>query len=55
MPNPFRPTFGASPRVWAGREAVIDEFGRALKNGPGDPHRSVIISCLLYTSDAADE
>lgn len=44
MPNPFRPTFGASPRVWAGREAVIDEFGRALKNGPGDPHRSVIIS-----------
>ncbi|QPK82578.1 AAA family ATPase [Corynebacterium qintianiae] len=44
MPNPFRPTFGASPRVWAGREAVIDEFHRALKNGPGDPHRSVIIS-----------
>ncbi|SDL79506.1 AAA ATPase domain-containing protein [Corynebacterium mycetoides] len=42
--NPFRPTFGASPRVWAGREAVIEEFRRALDNGPGDPHRSVIIS-----------
>lgn len=44
MRNPFRPTFGASPRVWAGRQAVIDEFRRALDNGPGDPHRSVIIS-----------
>ncbi|EEI16860.1 ATP-binding protein [Corynebacterium lipophiloflavum] len=44
MPNPFRPTFGASPRVWAGRESVINEFSRALQNGPGDPHRSVIIS-----------
>ncbi|WP_342319941.1 ATP-binding protein [Corynebacterium mayonis] len=44
MKNPFRPTFGASPRVWAGREAVLDEFGRALDNGPGDPHRSIIVS-----------
>ncbi|WP_115686283.1 ATP-binding protein [Corynebacterium senegalense] len=44
MHNPFRPTFGASPRVWAGREAVLDEFGRALDNGPGDPHRSIIVS-----------
>ena len=44
MSNPFRPTFGASPRVWAGRKAVIEEFQRALANGPGDPHRSVVIS-----------
>ncbi|WP_291313106.1 ATP-binding protein [Corynebacterium sp. UBA2622] len=44
MTNPFRPTFGASPRVWAGREAVLDEFERALDNGPGDPHRSIIVS-----------
>ncbi len=42
--NPFRPTFGASPRVWAGREAVLGEFGHALDNGPGDPHRSIIVS-----------
>ncbi|AWB84230.1 ATP-binding protein [Corynebacterium liangguodongii] len=44
MKNPFRPTFGASPRVWVGRQAVLDEFARALNNGPGDPHRSVVIS-----------
>ncbi|WJY68292.1 ATP-binding protein [Corynebacterium auris] len=44
MRNPYRPTFGASPRVWAGREAVLTEFGRALDNGPGDPHRSIVVS-----------
>ncbi|WKD57468.1 hypothetical protein CAPI_04550 [Corynebacterium capitovis DSM 44611] len=44
MSNPFRPTFGASPRVWAGREAVLSDFDRAVANGPGDPHRSLIVS-----------
>ncbi|WP_257160659.1 ATP-binding protein [Corynebacterium cystitidis] len=44
MQNPFRPAFGASPLVGAGRQTVISEFDRALSNGPGDPHRSVIIS-----------
>ncbi|PLA13020.1 ATP-binding protein [Corynebacterium riegelii] len=44
MHNPFRPTFGASPRVWAGRDAVLQDFGRALQGGPGNPDRSLLIS-----------
>ncbi|WIM66847.1 ATP-binding protein [Corynebacterium breve] len=42
--NPFRPTFGASPKVWAGRTTVLDEFTTALESGPGHPNRSLIIS-----------
>ena len=44
MHNPFRPTFGASPRVWAGRDAVLQDFARALQGGPGNPDRSLLIS-----------
>lgn len=44
MQNPFRPTFGASPRVWAGRDAVLTDFARALEGGPGNPDRSLLIS-----------
>lgn len=42
--NPFRPTFGASPRVWAGRDAVLADFARAVQAGPGHPDRSLLIS-----------
>ncbi|WP_394281328.1 ATP-binding protein [Corynebacterium sp.] len=42
--NPFRPTFGASPKVWAGRATVLDEFSTAIDAGPGHPNRSLIIS-----------
>lgn len=44
MENPFRPTFGASPRVWAGRDIILDEFSRALDGGAGNPDRSILIS-----------
>ncbi|MHA2789223.1 AAA family ATPase [Corynebacterium sp. S7] len=44
MRNPFRPTFGASPKVWAGRQTVLNEFDTALDSGPGHPHRSIVIS-----------
>lgn len=42
--NPFRPAFGASPTVLAGRTDVIDEFQIALDEGPGSPGRSMLIS-----------
>lgn len=42
--NPFRPTFGASPKVWAGRTMILEEFTDALHSGPGNPHRSIIVS-----------
>src|SRR5699024_2223576 len=29
-PNPFRPTFGASPRFWAGRTVILEGFSEAL-------------------------
>ena len=43
-PNPFRPSFGVSPRVLAGREDVIEEFDIGLDEGPGSPMRSVLVS-----------
>lgn len=43
-PNPFRPGFGVSPRVLAGREDLLAEFEIALDEGPGSPLRSVLVS-----------
>jgi hypothetical protein len=43
-PNPFRPGFGVSPRVLAGRDDLIAEFETALDEGPGSPLRSVLVS-----------
>ena len=42
--NPFRPSFGVSPQVLAGRDDVIDDFDIALDEGPGSPMRSVLVS-----------
>ena len=35
--NPFRPSFGASPPVLAGRARVLDALGEALESGAGHP------------------
>ncbi len=35
--NPFRPSFGASPPVLAGRARVLDALGDALDSGSGHP------------------
>src|SRR5690606_39995491 len=43
-PNPFRPGFGISPRVLAGRQDLLAEFEIALDEGPGSPLRSVLVS-----------
>lgn len=42
--NPFRPTFGVSPRVLAGRRDVLEEFALALAEGPGSPQRAMLVS-----------
>ncbi|ANS78963.1 hypothetical protein SGUI_1567 [Serinicoccus hydrothermalis] len=42
--NPFRPSFGASPRVVAGRGDLLEEFDVALDEGPGSPMRSILVS-----------
>lgn len=44
MNNPFRPTFGASPLVWAGRATVLSDFERAILGSVGNPDRSILIS-----------
>lgn len=44
MNNPFRPTFGASPLVWAGRATVLSDFKRAISGAAGNPDRSILIS-----------
>jgi hypothetical protein len=40
--NPFRPTFGASPPVLAGRDELVDAFAMSLVEGPGSPGRATI-------------
>ncbi|MGO0577649.1 ATP-binding protein [Ornithinimicrobium panacihumi] len=42
--NPFRPSFGVTPRVLAGRDDVIDDFDIALDEGPGSPMRTILVS-----------
>lgn len=42
--NPFRPTFGASPRYWAGRASALNDYDEAIGAGPGHPHRSLVLS-----------
>ena len=44
MRNPFKPTFGATPPLLAGRDDLIDEFADALAEGPGASARA-----SLYT------
>ena len=42
--NPFRPSFGVSPRVLAGREDLLSDFDVALDEGPGSQLRSLLVS-----------
>ena len=32
--NPFKPSFGVSPPVLAGRDGLIEEFVEGLEDGP---------------------
>lgn len=40
--NPFKPSFGVSPPVLVGRDALIDEFVEGLEDGPGSTARATI-------------
>jgi hypothetical protein len=40
--NPFKPSFGVSPPLLVGRDALIDEFVDALEDGPGSGARATI-------------
>lgn len=42
--NPFRPSFGITPTVVAGRESLVANVGLALREGPGSPYRFTLIS-----------
>lgn len=42
--NPFRPSFGTTPTVVAGRESLVANVGLALREGPGSPYRFTLIS-----------
>lgn len=44
MANPFHPTFGVSPPLLVGRDAVLDEFVEALEDGPGSSGRAVLFT-----------
>ncbi len=42
--NPFSPTFGRSPAVLIGRDAIIEEIDAAFDDGPGSPVRTVLFT-----------
>ncbi|ALC05631.1 hypothetical protein CDES_06005 [Corynebacterium deserti GIMN1.010] len=42
--NPFRPTFGVSPTILAGRDSLLHSFRLGLAEGPGSPFRALLIS-----------
>ena len=42
MPNPFHPSFGVSPPLLVGRDALIDEFVEAIEDGPGSSGRATL-------------
>jgi hypothetical protein len=42
--SPFRPSFGTSPPVLAGRDAIAAEIGDALDAGPGAAGRAVLFT-----------
>ena len=42
MANPFRPSFGVTPPLLAGRDTEILAFGDALDAGPGAPGRATL-------------
>lgn len=41
--NPFTPTFGASPSLPVGREEIVADFTRSLRQGPGAPSRAMLL------------
>ena len=42
MPNPFHASFGVSPPLLVGRDAVLAEFVEALEDGPGSSGRATL-------------
>jgi len=44
--NPFTPTFGTVPLLFAGRQDIIDEVMLGIEEGPGSPNRA----CLFIGS-----
>jgi type II secretory pathway predicted ATPase ExeA len=42
VPNPFHPSFGVSPPLLVGRDAVIEEFVEAIDDGPGASGRATL-------------
>lgn len=44
MPNPFKPTAGKTPPVVIGRQPVMDDFARGLRNGAGARERLMLIT-----------
>jgi hypothetical protein len=40
--NPFKPSFGVSPPLLVGRDALIDEFVEGIEDGPGSAARATI-------------
>jgi AAA+ ATPase superfamily predicted ATPase len=53
MKNPFTPTYGSIPPLFAGRREIIKQIIFGIENGPGDPNRSTVITGARGTGKTA--
>jgi hypothetical protein len=53
MKNPFTPTYGSVPPLFAGRREIIKQILFGIENGPGDPNRSTVITGARGTGKTA--
>ncbi|GHU65289.1 ATPase AAA [Clostridia bacterium] len=53
MKNPFTPTYGSVPPLFAGRREIIRQIIFGIENGPGDPNRSTVITGARGTGKTA--
>lgn len=44
IPNPFKPTAGATPPLLVGRASQLEQFAEAIEDGPGAPGRLTLFT-----------
>ena len=56
MNNPFDPNFGKVPKIYLGRQKIVEDIVQSLDFGTGPYHTSMMygIRCLVITSFLTD-
>lgn len=52
MPNPFKPTAGATPPLLVGRQPILDAFQESIEDGPGSPYLLQLMTGFVTAGSA---